>query len=226
MNPIAYYTDNPLSITALKPLGLEMKHIKDFTPQPSVFYGFLRGAGSAMKLLKHLGIDYWYVDNGYFDAQYVNENFVKRMDGKYRIVKNDTHDVFPGRPLEIKKDIQSVLILPPSQYSAHQHDTTAEDWVESIREHIPMSVMTAIRYKGDSTPLDAQINRYDAVVAFNSMAVLRACVLGKPAYDTHGCFRNFHLFLKPILYDLNELHDYYDKRQWTLNELKEGVTWS
>ena len=95
---IGWTTTNTLSQTVLKSLDIELRHISEFTPQPSVFYGFLRGAGSAMKILKHLGIDYWYIDNGYFDAQYVNENFVKIMDGKYRIVKNGTHDVFPMQP--------------------------------------------------------------------------------------------------------------------------------
>lgn len=222
---IGWTTTNTLSQTVLKSLDIELRHISEFTPQPSVFYGFLRGAGSAMKILKHLGIDYWYIDNGYFDAQYVNENFVKIMDGKYRIVKNGTHDVFPMQPEIIRKPIESALLLPPSQYSAHQNDTTSEDWIEYIRRHIPPSVMTAVRYKGDVTPLDSQIMRYDAVVAFNSMSVIRACELGKSAYDTHGCFRNFGLFPRSISYNLEDLHNFYDKRQWTLAELQQGVIW-
>lgn len=230
---IGWYTDNTVSQTVMKTLanaGIETKHIskfKDTDPQPSIFYGIMRGAGNAMRVLEYLDIDYWYIDNGYFDAEYINEQLVKRMDGKYRFVKNAQHDVFPGRPKAVNKQIESALILPPSQYSAYFHNTTPEDWEAAIKSSLPKYIMTETRKKGEQYPLDGQIARHDAVIAFNSMAVIRATEMGKAAYDTHGCFRNIHLLPQNIVYDINDLHAFYDRRQWTLDEIRrEGsIVW-
>ena len=81
---IGWYTDNPLSKTVMDAIpDIERRHISDFDktdPGPSIFYGILRGCSRAMHILSHLGIDYWYIDNGYFDAQYVDRSMQKSME--------------------------------------------------------------------------------------------------------------------------------------------------
>ena len=55
--------------------GINVKHISEFTPEePAIFYGILRGSGTAMRIMQYLGEDFWYVDNGYFDALYMDKN--------------------------------------------------------------------------------------------------------------------------------------------------------
>ena len=92
---IGWYTHNQLSYAVLDCVpDIELRHISSFdsarlNDTKHAFYGILRGCSRAMHILAYMGMDYWYIDNGYFDAEYVNKDMRKDMSGKFRVVKSD-----------------------------------------------------------------------------------------------------------------------------------------
>lgn len=230
---IFYLTDNQVSHTvaaAFEKGGATVKHIKEAWKTmddvyPVIFYGILRGAGPSMKVCDYIGQDYYYVDNGYFDAVYLDHSKHKEMTGTYRIVKNGLIDQYTGCPVrtEPRRPLK-VLALPPSPYSANMQDTTPEDWFMKLKElrkitndHID------VRNKDEKRPLTEHLQCYDAVVSFNSMSVMEATRLGKAVWDFHGIFRNADKFTTEIPYfDYESLRDFYSTKQFTLDEIAEG----
>jgi hypothetical protein len=228
---IAWYTDNPLSRTvmdavfsglseksksgiALLHVNQAMKPCNDAYPMNHVgiFYGILRGCGNLMRMYQYNNIDYYYIDNGYFDALYVNrDTMAKDMSGKFRVVKNGMHEVYPNSGVQANIDINNLLIIPPSEYSANFYDTTPEDWLATMPKG-------KVRKKDSEVPLEFDIKHADAVIAFNSMAVIKAVEMGKPVMDTHGVFKN----QVPMLYYWQDLKDFYEPKQFTLQELRDG----
>lgn len=235
---IYYLTDNDVSHAvgrAFEKGGATVQRVKDFSihnGQRYIFYGILRGSGAAMKTCDHLmnswNFTYYYVDNGYFDAVYLDENKHKEMTGTYRIVKNGLIDKYTGCPIrtEPRRPLK-ILALPPSPYSAFMHDTTPEDWFMELKklrsitkDHID------VRNKDEKKPLAEHLLCYDAVVSFNSMSVMEASKLGKAVWDFHGIFRNADKFTKEIpYYDYESLVGFYSTKQFTLDEIAEGQ-WS
>ena len=225
---IGYYTDNNVSHTAMKSFsrrGIPVKHIRDFdNTQPGIFYGILRGTGTAMLRLKDRGIDFWYVDNGYFDAVYMNEGKKKDMGGTYRIVKNDliqpVPDWFPIHKKEPDRPLRFML-MPPSPYTAFMHDTTPEDWEITWGQKLHnLGHTRKKRDKTETIPLETDLSDVDAVLAFNSMGVVKAIEKGKAVYTTHGIIRNSHLIGKEIQYfHINDIKNFYEPNQYTLEEI-------
>jgi hypothetical protein len=229
--PLIYYlTDNEISHTvaaAFEKGGAEVRHIRDFngSGRPPILYGILRGAGRVIQWRIFRGLDYYYVDNGYFDAVYLDQTKHKEMSGTYRIVKNGLIDPYKGCPVrtETRRPLK-ILALPPSPYSANMHDTTPEDWFMELKrlrtitnDHID------VREKGERKPLGLHMSNYDAVVAFNSMAVMEAVRYGKAVWDFHGIFRNADKFTTEIPYfDYENLVGFYSTKQFTLDEIAEG----
>lgn len=205
--------------------GLEVRHISKFdSSKPGIFYGILRGSGAAMRILKDKKIDFWYVDNGYFDAVYMNDEMVKNMDGKYRVVRNSLIEPYMGsvrleehRPLKI-------LMFPPSVYSAFMHDTTPEDWLlDNGRRLEKMGHAVASREKREKLPLEKDLEFFDAVYACNSMAVMKAISMGKAVYTTDGIVKNSSLAGNCIpYYDFDEVKKFYQDKQFTLEEIQSG----
>ena len=223
---IGYYTDNNVSHSVMKAFsrsGIIVTHIKNFRPDLTpIFYGILRGCGTAMRLMQHLKKDYYYVDNGYFDAHYMDLNKRKEMSGKYRIVKNAKIETMCINPKKTSTEKLRVLILPPSPYTAFMHDTIPEDWnVESIKRIQAAGHSHHVRNKDEQRTLRKQLSDFDAVYAFNSMGVVEAIELGKAVYTTHGIIRNRDLMeigAAPY-YDIDEIRKFYDSKQFTLEEI-------
>jgi hypothetical protein len=217
---IFWYTDNSVCQAVRKALesgGVKCDHIKHFDPyqsQEHIFYGILRGAGHAIKLCERFIKTYYYIDNGYFDARYIDAGGFKELDGKFRVVKNGQIEPFTGSYTPFyMTETTKFLILPPSEYSAYFHNTTPEDWILDV--HLPYST-SKIRKKNDPVKLDADIEAHEAVIAYNSMAVIRAIELGKPVVTERGAFD------KLGTYDLEEVREFYKDKQFTLQELAEG----
>ena len=184
-----------------------------------------------MHILRHANFPYYYVDNGYFDAQYVNSRFQKSMTGMFRVVKNDTHHLYKGDELRIKPltSKKEALVLPPTAYTAMHHSITVEDWtqywVSLLMSH---GFRVTIREKSTKAPLDVDLMNIGVVLSCNSMAAIRAIELGIPAYDTHGLFRDAdditkHVFIPELKYTLDMLHAFYDNKQWSLDKIVQGV---
>jgi hypothetical protein len=237
---IFYITDNPVSHTvgaAFEKSGAEVRHIREFqimecdteyAGAPFIFYGILRGAGAAMKACgfsRPWKPDFFYVDNGYFDAVYRDQKTGwKEMNGSYRVVKNELMDVYIGKPRTEERRPLKILALPPTPYSANMQDTTPEDWFADLKklreitgDHID------VRNKDEKRPLAEHLQCYDGVISFNSMATMEASRLGKACWDFHGIFRNADKFTTEIPYfDYESLTDFYSTKQFTLEEIAEG----
>lgn len=226
---IVYVTENEVSHTVARAFekgGAEVKHIRDFSiAKPPIFYGILRGTAFPIKLCESVSRDFFYVDNGYFDAVYMDHSKRKEMTGTYRVVKNGLVDVYTGCPVRVEPRTKlKILALPPTPYSANMQDTTPEDWFMKLKElrkitgdHID------VREKGEKRPLTEHLREYEAVVSFNSMSVMEATKLGKAVWDFHGIFRNADKFTSEIPYfDYESLCDFYSTKQFTLDEIAEG----
>jgi len=230
---IGWYTDNDLSKRVMESIpGIELRHIRDIYTNdssisngPNVFYGILRGCGNAMYISNCYGKNYYYIDNGYFDALYVDKNMHKNMDGKFRVVKNGMHEVYPGKEEHTVTGCKRILVIPPSSYSANFYDTTPEDWTASIVNDLQSrGCEIKIRHKSSVSPLKESIDWCDATIVFNSMSVMTAIEAEKPVMDTHGILKNYGKYpfdLMPV-YDLQKLRDFYEPKQFTLEEFKQG----
>lgn len=228
---IYWQTDNTISQNVSRALSHHtIKHISQFneTPlQPSLIYGLLRGCGRAMHILQHQKMDYWYIDNGYIGAKYIDERNVKEMDGTYRVVKNDMIERYQGpRKREKKGKGYRALLFPPSVFTANFYDMLPEEWV-----NVMFKILSARGYqvfkrdKQSHVPLDDDLRDCDLVVNCNSMAAMRAVELGIPVYDTHWIFRNVRELLAEELIPetmatWEDVKAYYEPRQFTLDQLR------
>lgn len=230
---IFWHTDNEISqivASHLVDAGHTPKHIRDFNyipPQPSIFYGIMRGTGRAMHLMNYLGLDYYYLDNGYTDAQYINENKQKHMTGTYRVVKGAMIEKYAGKLTHTPSNRSKIaLVLPPSIYTANHFDTTPEDWVQSITQVLARNgYSTVIRDKTSRKSLDEDLDGAGIVVNFNSMAGMRALERGIPVYDSHWIFSNAHDLFKPefepqVYADYADVKAFYEPKQFTLEQLR------
>lgn len=226
---IGYYTDNSVSQGVMKAFsrgGVPVRHIKDFDPFNDVnpiFYGILRGTGAAMRHLQFLGENFHYLDNGYFDAIYRDQQRKKDMSGKYRIVKNDMIEPINLPPTDAKFGKMKVLIIPPSAYTAFMYDTTPEDWtMEWVKAANNNSHAWTVREKEDPTSLVSALEEHDTVLAFNSISVMKAIEMKLSVFTTHGVIRNSHLFgeCKPH-YNLDDMREFYETKQFTLEQIEE-----
>ena len=225
---IGYYTDNNISHSVMKAVGrsgIKVRHIKNFDKdQPAVFYGILRGCGAGMLHHKIQGIPFFYIDNGYFDAMYMDLTKHKEMSGKYRVVKNGMIEPFMGAPRKEPIRKCKVLGMPPSPYTAFMYDTSPEDWNLQARERlIRLGHEPMLRDKTDQQPLLKCLKHVDAVYAFNSMGAVAAIDAGKAVYTTQGVVQNDHLLEECLpYYDIAEIRKFYEPKQFTLGEISEG----
>ncbi len=226
---IGYYTDNSISQSVMRAFadgGMKVNHIVDFDPfncSQSFFYGILRGTGAAMRHLQFLGEDYWYADNGYFDAIYMDERKRKDMSGTYRIVKNDMIEPMQISPNKTVTGPMNVLLMPPSPYTAFMYDTTPEDWIVEWREKCKeLGHTVSIRDKEEKVPLDIALDGSDAVLAFNSIAVIKAMEKDIAVYTTHGIIRNSDLLGKCApYYSVDAVKKFYSPKQFTLEQISD-----
>lgn len=232
---IGFYTDNTLSQTVMKAVskcGHTIMHIDQFDKVPhgpSIFYGILRGCGRAMHILKSKGIDYKYIDNGYFEAKYVDKNNVKEMTGKFRVVDNDMIEQFKGQLARYTyhSTTKNALVIPPSSYTANHYDTTPEDWKEfAVGLLRDRGYTVTVRDKSVKSPLEDYLKNCDLLLSFNSMANITALEMEIPSYDFQGIFRNAKELISnefsPCMsfkQDAECVREYYKDKQFTLEEL-------
>jgi hypothetical protein len=165
------------------------------------------------------------VDNGYFDAIYVDKKGYKDTGGKFRIVKNEMIEKYIHKPsATISASCLNVLVLPPSPYSAFMHDTTPEDWIIDVTSKLrSIDHPYKIRYKDDKQDFKEAVKECDAVLAFNSMGVMAASEMGRAVYDTHGIFRNYEMLGKIApYYAVGDLKKYYKQKDYSLEEIADG----
>ncbi len=206
--------------------GLKTAHIDSFRynkENTSVFYGILRGTGMAMRYHQFRGSDFWYLDNGYFDAIYMNKGKLKDMSGKYRVVKNDMIEPINIQPKKVLSGEPRLLIISPSPYTAFMYDTTPEDWnMKWAKLAMSKKMPFKIRSKETEISLEEELKNFDAVIAFNSISVMKAIEMDKSVFTTHGVIRNSDMFGEYVpYYDLDELKKFYEPKQFTLEEIED-----
>jgi hypothetical protein len=238
---IFWHTDNEISQTvgrAIENRGKFIAHISQFPAGrdanvPHVFYGILRGTMPAMRYLQYKRADFIYLDNGYFDAEYIDALGFKDMGGKYRICKNDMVEVYPGPRVEGPiSEGKAFLLIPPSPYTANFYDTTPEDWLQKwqgilTRQGFAVEVKGKERGQTFKFYFDWVERHKGAVLAFNSMAVMGAMERRIPTYDTHGVLRNAddtqtENFKPMVNVHFDALKAFYEARQFTLEEIAQG----
>lgn len=226
---VGYYTENNISHSVMRQIknaGIEIAHIEKFNKDKTpIFYGILRGTGSWMLWCQRQGKDFYYIDNGYYDAIYMDLQKVKDMSGKYRVVKNGMIEPYIGRPEQTPlKTGMKVLMLPPSPYSAFMHDTTPEDWnQEWVNKFKRQGWEVTIRDKSEQKPLNKHMADFDIVMAFNSMGIMTAISGGKYVFDTHGILRNADRYNNLLeRYEINHVKQFYEPKNLTLGQISEG----
>lgn len=236
-----WYTDNPISqavAAAAEKIGHRTEHVQHFSEYTDkdaidIFYGILRGTAAAMRIRTHEKRIFYYLDNGYFDAEYIDRQGYKDMGGKYRIVRGDMMEKYTG-PVQVSefKAGQIFMLIPPSPYTANYYDTTPEDWLIKWNAILTQNgYIVRIRDKKNTQPLmhDLTIMQGQGagVLAFNSMSLMPAIRLGIPVYDTHGMFRNADQILKDdfaphLMYAYDDVKSFYEPKSFTLKEIAEG----
>lgn len=233
---IFWYTDNEISQavgSAVEHRGHLLSHIRDFKDGKDskchIFYGILRGTAAAMRYCQYAGQAFFYLDNGYFDAEYMDSRGLKDMGGKYRIVENDMIDMYTGPVIDGPvKSGDMFTVIPPSPYTANFYDTTPEDWLKEWVDRLcALGFKYRIRDKRSTFPLEHDLTQSCGLISFNSMSGMTALKLGVPAYDTHGLFRNADLlkvedFKPSIMHDYNAVRAFYEPKNFTLQEISEG----
>lgn len=235
---IGWVTTNVISqkvMAAVEESGIEVRPMNQFMPtEGSIFYGILRASGYAMRLQERQGLGYYYIDNGYFGAEYVNSENKKQLTGKYRVVKNGMLEVYEGPRINKPADgPKKALLLSPSPYAANHYDATPEDWNDSAKHLLRnLGYEVVLRNKGHHQPIDSYLDGVGLVLGFNSLACMRVIERGIPCYDTHGIFRNAydlykHDFVPEVAASIEDLQAFYEPKQYTLEEIKAGkVNWS
>lgn len=238
---IAWTSDNPICREVMSALANEMpiKYIREFGNAPiesnNVFYGILRGSGRAIHLSEYFGIDYYYIDNGYFEAEYIDLDMRKVMSGKLRIVKNDLVEEYKGqKEFIIRDDLPRIaLLLPPSVHAANHFGLLPDEWIAEWSHFlIRQGYRVVVRPKGTKTPIEQALDGVGLVLSMHSMACMKAIERGIPVYDTRGIFRNAHALLqndfKPVLVaGIENVRNYYELKQYTLDEIRAGkVVWN
>ena len=222
--PVFYYTDNQLSqivANAFAAQGIEKKNINDVDyTRSGIFYGIHRGAGFAQEVMAMNGVDYYYVDNGYYDAKYIDGSGKKDTTGTYRICKNSRiHSIDRSYGYSRIDDsmYSSALFIPPSPYTAFINNTTPNDWLNSA-SHQYRAKRQSVRDKGATSKLEHDILDHDLIVAFNSIAILKAVELHKEVATTHGIFSHI-----PMKYSAIDVEEKLKSKQYTLAQIEEGT---
>lgn len=230
---IFWKTDNSVCNTVSKAFE-NVRHISKFDDTPAdcgIFYGLLRGSSRAMHILKHRGVDFYYIDNGYYGAEYVNGDMVKNTAaGHYRFCKSSTIHTYTGPRAEtgVGPKNNRALLMMPSPYAANFHDTTPEDWaVKWAKVLESRGFIVEVKPKNDGRRFEEMAADYGIIVAFNSVGILRAVECGIPVYDSHGVLKNIDMLLDPsqdvrLMYRDNELWQFFTKRQFTLQQFANG----
>jgi hypothetical protein len=229
-NLVFIHTDNEISKAIshiFMDAGFKSCHVKDYSfldlSSTPVYYGILRGCGLQSYLCSSLNKDFWYMDNGYFDAVYMDQNKHKQITGTYRIVKNKLIDVYGGA--QISQDElrpRRILYLPPTSYTAFMHNTTPGDWLQEWVRKKQSDDQVFIKDKDDSASLEEKLEWCNTIFAFNSMVAMRGIEMGKSVYTTNGILDNSHLFNQAMpYYDYECVKSFFSEKQTTLDKLGE-----
>lgn len=183
-----------------------------------------------------MGVEWFYMDHAYFGR------------GRYyRITRNayqhdGTGEATPERFTVFNRPVQPwktngrhILICPNSPVYFGLFGMNVYEWVKQVCEAIALhsSRPVTVRWKGDSQPIDVDLQDCWAVVAFSSASALDALIAGVPVFvlaDFAAAYQfglpDLSLIEQPVYPDGREqfLWNLADN-QWSMEEIREGVAW-
>jgi hypothetical protein len=204
-------------------------------PGPVAIWGSPARWGLIEKAIQQ-GRELFYMDHAYFGRRTY-----------YRITRNafqhdGTGDAGPerfdvhNRPVQPwREDGRHILICPNSPTYHRLFGVDVHEWVTEITRTIAgvSQRPVRVRWKGQETPIDADLQDCWAVVTFSSAAALDALIAGVPVFVL-APFAAAYRFGLPDVAQI-ESPIYPDGRarlmwnlaanQWTLDEIRAGAAW-
>jgi hypothetical protein len=121
---------------------------------------------------------------------------------------------YEGYGLPVSEPIKTCLLIAPSPYTAYFYNTTPEDFILAVANKYTDFKYT-IRKKSSDTDLESDILAHDCVIAFNSMAIMKAIELKKPVMDIKGITRQKEL----LIFNYEDVINFYKDKQFKLSDL-------
>lgn len=157
-------------------------------------YGILHGGGDIIRHCEERGLDYWYIDHGYF----CRSKGLYSMEGYFRIVKNDLQhrDVSgptTGRFQNLGINLlptetlyrPNLVALPPSEHQISFYGSeVAKDFYRHIEWIGHQYDEVIFSRKGDKIPLTKHLEDASYCIGFNSTGLFEAARRGIPVEAT------------------------------------------
>lgn len=206
-----------------------------------VGYGILRGTGDVFRHNAFCGVDYYEVDRGYINPGHFN--------GYYRISKNDIQASYIDKDLSRDRVSKlkfvrgnwfnprgQIIVCPPTEYIEHYSKLSPNAWTEeAIKMLSHYNIPFKLRNKGDTSPLESDLNGCRGVLTYNSNVAVDASIKGVPVVATYGIVKGwskntFQKFvdssmLVPTDEEIDKLLRFISYNQFTLEEIRNGTAW-
>jgi hypothetical protein len=212
-----------------------------------VTYGILRGSGPAIKHAYEQGLDYWYIDHGYFGKSKVAN--MSGLKGHFRIVNSNRerdmfrviHDIdgdFPDDRLKSfnlpfkdwRKNGNQIIVVPPSNAMGPFVGISPDAWIKKVTEtldkYTDRDVWICRKRKGRSSGLQEHLKTAWALVTDHSNSQMDALVSGIPVITTSEMRKigTLEQIESPPM-DRSFLKNLAYK-QWSREEIESGKAWS
>lgn len=237
----------------IKDTNLWRREVNSARPwKNAIGYGVLRGNSHVYEQTQMAGKDWWNTDKGFF--------YPGHFKGFYRIAKNRLQPKYIGdemnpdrwnslniklRKMREPEHKPHILLCPPTKamLDFHQPPFAEEDemevWKTPEKTKAELEKYTDIpikvRNKGESTPLEWDLENCYSVVTFNSNVAIKAIIQGVPAITSP-----YHVVNTWNALDLTSIEDidldwfevmreklfiFLSWCQFNLNEFRDGWAW-
>ena len=199
----------------------ELPEDSDFVIEEVVLSGVLRGSDQILNNMRAQGIDWWYVDNGYFGKPHrVSLNStapVKLIQGPPRY--NHKISLMPWRGGHGR----DIIILPPSEIyrGVFNIDNFLQSTVDQITKFTNKNIVVRPKYFDPARrpDWDRQLESAYCVVAWGSALCLDAMVKGVPTISLGNCPA------APVSFSFNDLGRKTLYTEPPRKELLNSLTW-
>jgi len=211
---------------------------------PAISYGILRGTTAAYAQAQNFGLDWYEIDNGYFNRGH--------FDGCYRISRNGLTCRYDAkiasklpydrwrklgkviRPWQHNPD-GHILVCPPTEFIESFYGMEESEWEkQTVKKLASLGNSVKVRKKDNSdVPLSSDLKNCKCVITFNSNVGIDALLEGVPVITSeHHPINSWNgltidNFSQRNLYEADRLSlfKYLSHFQYTLEELERAKTW-
>ena len=244
-SPIVLYTDHIINKTLCysfaKGCGSKLCHVNNFKEFDKTIatYGYLRGAGKAIKKAKN----FYYIDHGYFKQS--NRNFqnnktlVNNLDGYFRVVFNDFWHDGQGNKLDdrlnklnlkfnnLNRNGEYILISEPTSEAVNYYNlfNWTENTINEIKKYTDRKII--LHNRNSKIPLNDLLPKAWAFVSDHSSAAFKAMQKGVPSYFTNKKLMKIGKIKDIEKHEINySVFNNLAYEQWTIDEIKSGEAWN